>query len=108
MFLFLQACGMFLGEMLCMIAFWVSKFMAKRRPQQPFPPIGKLLLGPFSVYISFGFYLEGVKLYYRINNTNFKTKRTWCKGRIIEELICCCLKLSPFLYLTFNFDIKNV
>jgi len=36
---FLQACGMFLGEMLCMIAFWVSKYMAKRRPQQPFPPI---------------------------------------------------------------------
>jgi len=36
---FLQACGMFLGEMLCMVAFWVSSYMAKRQPQQPFPPI---------------------------------------------------------------------
>jgi len=36
---FLQACGMFLGEMMCMVAFWVSKYMAKRRPQPAFPPI---------------------------------------------------------------------
>merc|ERR1719507_2575834 len=30
---FLQACGMFLGEMLCMVAFWVSACWRQRRPE---------------------------------------------------------------------------
>ena len=31
---FLQACGMFLGEMLCMVAFYVVRFYKKRRREQ--------------------------------------------------------------------------
>lgn len=36
---FLQACGMFLGEMLCMVAFWIVRWRKKREPQSAFPPI---------------------------------------------------------------------
>jgi len=36
---FLQACGMFLGEMMCMVAFWVVRWRSKRQPQSAFPPI---------------------------------------------------------------------
>ncbi|XP_023326441.1 solute carrier family 35 member F6 [Eurytemora carolleeae] len=36
---FLQACGMFLGEMLCMVAFWILRWRSKRQPQSTFPPI---------------------------------------------------------------------
>jgi len=36
---FLQACGMFLGEMLCMVAFWIIRWRKKREPQSAFPPI---------------------------------------------------------------------
>merc|ERR1711862_274909 len=31
---FLQACGMFLGEMLCMVAFYVVEFYKKKRREQ--------------------------------------------------------------------------
>jgi len=31
---FLQACGMFLGEMLCMVAFYVLKWYKKKRREQ--------------------------------------------------------------------------
>jgi len=36
---FLQACGMFLGEMLCMLAFWFLRWRERRQPQAAFPPI---------------------------------------------------------------------
>jgi len=36
---FLQACGMFLGEMMCMVAFWIVRWRQKRQPQDAFPPI---------------------------------------------------------------------
>ena len=36
---FLQATGMFLGEMLCMVAFWVVKFRASRQPTSAYPPL---------------------------------------------------------------------
>ena len=31
---FLQACGMFLGEMMCMLAFYVVRFYKKKRREQ--------------------------------------------------------------------------
>jgi len=38
---FLQACGMFLGEMLCMVAFWISACYRRRRPEgSPYADIG--------------------------------------------------------------------
>merc|ERR1719193_768807 len=38
---FLQACGMFLGEMLCMVAFWLSACWRRRRPEgSPYADIG--------------------------------------------------------------------
>merc|ERR1719312_1804631 len=38
---FLQACGMFLGEMLCMVAFWISACWRRRRPEgSPYADIG--------------------------------------------------------------------
>merc|ERR1712088_606631 len=38
---FLQACGMFLGEMLCMVAFWVSACWRRRRTEgSPYADIG--------------------------------------------------------------------
>ena len=36
---FLQATGMFLGEMLCMVAFWVVKFRASRQQTSAYPPL---------------------------------------------------------------------
>jgi len=36
---FLQATGMFLGEMLCMLAFWVVKFRASRQQTSAYPPL---------------------------------------------------------------------
>lgn len=36
---FLQACGMFLGEMLCMLAFWIVRWRASRAPQSAYPPV---------------------------------------------------------------------
>jgi len=36
---FLQATGMFLGEMLCMVAFWVVRFRASRQPTSAYPPL---------------------------------------------------------------------
>ena len=36
-----QACGMFLGEMLCMVAFWISACYRRRRPEgSPYADIG--------------------------------------------------------------------
>lgn len=36
---FLQACGMFLGEMLCMVAFWVVRWRASRQDRSAYPPV---------------------------------------------------------------------
>jgi len=36
---FLQACGMFLGEMLCMLAFWVVKWRVSRQDRSAYPPV---------------------------------------------------------------------
>lgn len=36
---FLQACAMFLGEMLCMVAFWIVRWRQKRQPQITYPPL---------------------------------------------------------------------
>jgi len=36
---FVQAIGMFLGEMLCMLAFWFTRWRASRQPRDPYPDI---------------------------------------------------------------------
>lgn len=36
---FLQATGMFLGEMLCMVAFWIMRWRASRQPASAYPPL---------------------------------------------------------------------
>ena len=36
---FLQATGMFLGEMLCMLAFWLVKYRASRQQTSAYPPL---------------------------------------------------------------------
>jgi len=36
---FLQACGMFLGEMLCMVAFWIVRWRQTRRSASSYPPL---------------------------------------------------------------------
>jgi len=36
---FVQAIGMFLGEMLCMLAFWFTRWRASRQHQDPYPDI---------------------------------------------------------------------
>ena len=38
---FLQATGMFLGEMLCMVAFWIVRYRASRQPASAYPPLSQ-------------------------------------------------------------------
>jgi len=38
---FVQAIGMFLGEMLCMLAFWVSRWRSSRQPSSSYPDIAE-------------------------------------------------------------------
>jgi len=38
---FLQATGMFLGEMMCMLAFWFTRWRARRQPAASYPPLSE-------------------------------------------------------------------
>jgi len=49
---FLQACGMFLGEMLCMLAFWLTACWRRRRTEgSPYADIGAEEPRPFSPFV---------------------------------------------------------